>query len=83
MGERNVGGLWCREVLGLLDRYVDGTLEADELASVQAHVRGCDHCARFGGAYARVVSALRVPPEDAPPAAVMDRLTARLRAHRS
>lgn len=79
MGEREVGGLWCREVLGLLDRYIDGELDPASLAQVRVHVQGCDNCARFGAAYARVVAALRSPPEETPPTAVLDRLTARLR----
>ena len=53
------GGLWCHEVLGLLDRYVDASLTQQELAAVTEHVGGCDVCARFGGAYARTVAALR------------------------
>jgi len=69
MAFREVGGLRCDQVLEALDRYVDGRLTDEELSMVQAHVRGCDNCRRFGGAYARVVSALRVPantPMDEP-----------------
>jgi anti-sigma factor RsiW len=81
MSERNEGGLWCREGLALLDRYVDGSLEERELAAVSMHVRGCENCARFGGAYARVVAALRADPP-APPgdAGRLGLLTARVLA---
>jgi anti-sigma factor RsiW len=57
--ERDVGGLWCREVLALLTRYLDGDLSADELARVQAHVAGCDACATFGGAFQKAIAAIR------------------------
>jgi dihydrodipicolinate reductase len=36
----------------------------DDLAAVKAHVSGCDTCARFGGAFARAVTALRAPAAD-------------------
>jgi anti-sigma factor RsiW len=61
MAFRKVGGLRCDQVLEALDRYVDDQLTEVEQVMVQAHVRGCDNCRRFGGAYARVVVALRGP----------------------
>jgi len=62
MNERFEGGLWCRDVLELLDRYVAGELTAAELTDVTAHVGKCTQCAQFGEAYARVVQALRPEP---------------------
>ena len=47
------------EVLERLDGYVDGTLDAATRAQVEAHVQACDTCARFGGRYGAVVTALR------------------------
>ena len=63
-GERNIGGLWCHEVLAGLTLFMDGDLVGDDLAAVKAHVSGCDTCARFGGAFARAVTALRAPAAD-------------------
>ncbi len=65
MAFREVGGLRCDQVLEALDRYVDGLLTDEEIAMVQTHVKGCDNCRRFGGAYARVVRALRAPANPA------------------
>lgn len=59
-GERDVAGLRCGEVLECLDRYLEGGLEPELRGRLEAHVRGCDHCARFGGVYAATVAALRV-----------------------
>lgn len=80
-GARLAGGLWCHEVLENLDAWVDGSLPDEVKAMAQAHLEACDHCTRFGGAYARVVTGLRaglgfaaVEP------GVADRLAARLRA---
>ncbi len=58
-GPRLVGGMRCDEVLAVLPDYLDGDLPADRRASVERHLRGCDWCARFGGAYAGTVEALR------------------------
>lgn len=78
MDEVKLGGLWCREVLGLLDGYVDGSLSADELAQVTEHVSGCSVCAAFGGAYARTVEALRSGEPEALDADRARRLAARI-----
>ncbi len=56
---RQVGGLWCHEVLDLLEPYLAGDLDAERRDAIEAHLRGCDHCAAFGGAYREVVAALR------------------------
>lgn len=58
-GERQVGGLWCSEVLALLADYVRGALTPDARAAVELHVGACSECARFGEAYGRTVEAIR------------------------
>jgi anti-sigma factor RsiW len=58
-GEREIGGLLCSEVLADLTEYLDGRLDAARRASIEAHVAGCDNCARFGGDFGRVVASLR------------------------
>ena len=56
---RSVAGLRCRDVLALLGDYVDGDLSAGDVAQVEAHLRGCDRCEKFGGEYGALVSGLR------------------------
>ena len=56
---RDVGGLGCAEVLGQLGDYVDGDLAGSVRAQIDAHLRGCTVCERFGGRYANVVHAAR------------------------
>jgi anti-sigma factor RsiW len=57
--EKVISGLSCSDVLARLSDYVDGELGADERARVEDHLRGCDGCARFGGAFRATVRALR------------------------
>jgi RNA polymerase sigma-70 factor (ECF subfamily) len=57
--ERDVGGLTCGEVLARLGDYVDGELGELETAQVDAHLRECTVCERFGGRYAHVVHGAR------------------------
>lgn len=57
--ERLVAGLRCREVLEKLSDYLDGELSAGQVAQVEAHVRGCDWCERFGGQFAGSVALLK------------------------
>lgn len=56
---RNVGGLFCFEVLAQLSDYVDGELAAEAKAKIDAHLSGCDACTQFGGEFGAVVGALR------------------------
>lgn len=82
--ERLVGGLRCSEVLARLSEYLDGELVAFERERVDAHLRGCDVCERFGGEFGATVAALR--RELAEPvsldAGVATRLRARLASER-
>jgi RNA polymerase sigma-70 factor (ECF subfamily) len=57
--EREVGGLRCSEVLARLSDYVDGELPGAERAAVEAHLRGCSVCERFGGRFAEMLRATR------------------------
>lgn len=78
MGQsRDAGGLSCAEVLERLGDYVDGELGTGERAAVDAHLRDCTVCERFGGRYADVVHAARVRLGAAP--AVDDAQLARIR----
>ncbi len=78
--ERLVAGLRCRDVLADLSAYLDGELPEERRERLEAHVRGCDLCTRFGGEFGATVTRLRaslgVAPE--PPGSVADRLDAML-----
>ena len=68
-GERLVGGLWCHEVLARLSDYLDGELEMSERDEVDAHLRVCDICERFGGDFAHAIKKIRVALITPPPLA--------------
>lgn len=80
--EREVGGLRCSEVLARLSDYVDAELAADLREAVEAHLRGCAVCERFGGRFAETLRATRealgAPPVVDP--ALLERIRARLEA---
>jgi anti-sigma factor RsiW len=46
-------------VLARLSDYLDGDLPGGERDQVEAHLRGCEGCARFGGEFAATVRALK------------------------
>jgi anti-sigma factor RsiW len=76
-GEQRVASLLCSEVLADLSDYLDGGLAPAARADIEAHVRGCDACARFGGRFAETVARLRRSLLDEP---VPDDVLARVRA---
>lgn len=76
--DREVGGIRCREVLERLSDYMDGDLPVEEVRRVDAHLRGCDRCERFGGAFGETVGLLRRELAEAAPLA--EGVEARLRA---
>ena len=57
--DREVAGIRCMEVLQHLSEYLDGDCELRLAARIEAHVRGCDWCERFGGKFAGTVKSLR------------------------
>lgn len=73
---RQVGGLFCFEVLERLSDYVDGELPPEAKAQVDAHLAGCDACTKFGGEFGAVVAALRksLRHDDEPSADALARL---------
>ncbi len=80
-GERVVGGLRCSEVLADLSDYMDGHLSAARAGKIEAHLRGCDWCERFGGRFKLAVAALRreLGKADDVPREIRARLRDRLR----
>ncbi|HEX9161507.1 MAG TPA: zf-HC2 domain-containing protein [Thermoanaerobaculia bacterium] len=49
----------CSEVMAVLSDYIDGTVDVENRARIDAHLRGCDVCERFGGQFAAIVETLR------------------------
>ena len=83
--EKVVAGISCGEVLDRLSSYIDGELPADERARIEAHLRGCEVCERFGGEFQATVHALRehlLRPAKLP-ASVRDRVRAALHGERT
>ncbi len=79
--EREVSGLRCSEVLLGLTDFLEGTLPSGEIGRIQAHLAGCDACARFGERFAQSIALLREQRNAASlPTAVAQRLDAALRA---
>ena len=60
---REVGGLWCIDVLQGLSNYVDGELSAVRLEQIKDHLHGCDWCRRFGDTFLSLVNQLRIQAE--------------------
>lgn len=56
---RVVAGIRCIEVLGLLSEYLDGEVSPEDRERIEAHLRGCDQCERFGGQMSSFVKSLR------------------------
>jgi anti-sigma factor RsiW len=79
--DRLVAGLRCAEVLADLSEYVDRRLPRSRTEQVEAHLRGCDWCERFGGEFAGAVAALRadLATVEPVPEPVRARLRLRLR----
>jgi anti-sigma factor RsiW len=79
--DRSVAGIRCSEVLDDLSDYLDGELPEARVHRIEAHLRGCDWCERFGGDFGAAIASLRealASPPDAPDA-VHARLMRRLK----
>lgn len=78
---RVVAGIRCIEVLELLSDYLDGEVSQVDRDRIEAHLRGCDLCERFGGQMSSIVKSLRVTLRDPEPLdhGVAERLLNRLK----
>lgn len=78
--DREVAGIRCTEVLQDLSAYFDGELPPEQVVRIEAHLRGCDWCERFGSDFTRAITGLRdelSQPDDSHPELhqrLMDRL---------
>jgi anti-sigma factor RsiW len=57
--DREVAGIRCTAVLAHLSDYLEGEVPAETRRTIDAHLAGCDWCARFGGRFSGVVRDLR------------------------
>lgn len=78
--DQEVAGIRCSAVLHDLSDYFDGELPPERVERIEAHLRGCNWCERFGGDFTRAITALRQQLADpaSSPAEVHDRLMDRL-----
>ena len=77
MSERH---LRCREVVELLNDYLDGTLIGAEREEVERHLATCDGCIAFLQQLRTTVRVASTLTEDDVPAPVMDELLRAFRA---
>lgn len=75
--EREVADLRCLQVLEQLSAYLDGELDPGSKTRVDAHLSGCDVCAKFGDEVGRVVRKLKA--DLASPESLTPGTSARLR----
>ena len=80
MLDRQIAGITCLTVLGGLETYLAGELDATDTLRVEAHLAECDRCTRFGGVYAEVCKDLRGLLGEPEPVAspILNRLRERL-----
>ena len=78
--EQEIAGIRCGEVLAELSDYLDGDISTGRRAQVVAHLKGCDVCERFGGAFTTAIHALRQEEVNRPilESVVYERLRVRL-----
>ena len=83
--EREVAGLRCGEVLADLSNYLDGELPTERRAQVEAHLRGCNVCERFGVSFSTAIQSLHqeAQPESEEAQAVFERLRQYLKADKA
>lgn len=61
--------LGCRDIIDLLDEYLDGTLDREAAEALGAHLAGCEDCTAFLNTYRGTVRTTRhlrdhhLPPE--------------------
>lgn len=73
--------LRCRDVVDLLDDYIEGALDPATAQALMAHLADCEDCAAFLNTYRETVRTTRQLKEEDLPAALSERLLAFLRRH--
>ncbi len=62
MTQRAITGLRCDAVLAQLSDYLDGELQAEDVARIEEHLLSCPNCERFGHNFGSMVVSLRRTP---------------------
>lgn len=71
--------LRCRDVVDLLDEYLDGTLDRADALALEAHLTGCQDCTAFFNTYRGTLRTSRALSEAQLPAELRERLVTFLR----
>lgn len=71
--------LRCRDIVELLDDYLDGGLDRADVTALEAHLEGCEDCTAFLKTYRGTVRASRQLSESQLPRELRARLVAFLR----
>ncbi len=69
----------CRDIVGLLADYLDGSLDPPTARTLQAHLEGCAPCVAFVNTYKGTIKAARQLKETDIPPELKDRLISFLR----
>jgi anti-sigma factor RsiW len=72
--DSHAGHEGCRELLGGLSDYVDGTADAALCAEIERHLAGCDNCRVVVDTLGRTVSLYQALPEEEMPEEMSERL---------
>ena len=70
----------CRDILSLLDDFIDNDLSPEQSAQVHVHLKGCDACRTEYGRAARINSLLRDDSVPEPPGEYWTEVTSIIQA---
>lgn len=73
----------CDRCHDLVDDYVDGTLAADDLKAIEAHLAGCDMCRAMAADWSAIRRLARALEPHVPPPQVWTKLAASFEGERS
>lgn len=66
--------LRCRDIVELLEDYLDGALDPETTGALEAHLVGCQDCAAFMNTYRGTVRSSRLLSERQLPRELRERL---------
>lgn len=75
LGRTPPGGMDCHQVGELLQRYLDGHIDADRARRIEAHLEECRRCGMEADTYERIKATLAAHRPEVPAESV-DRLRA-------
>jgi cAMP phosphodiesterase len=64
----------CKKVVGNLEEYLDGTMEPELKAQIDAHLKVCPYCSRIMKGYQKTITLLKKANEVEPDMTKMERL---------